>query len=145
MRERAKRITRAVFNMEKAYSLQKKSRVLEAELCLMYALDDGQPHSQKEISDKWLLPRTTMNTITKRWEREGFLTLIPIRGKRREMQIVLTDAGKQHAKNVLAVVYRAEDRALAKTLERYPDQFIEALEYFMVCLKEAFKEEQERM
>lgn len=145
MRERAKRITRAVFNMDKAYSLQKKSRVLEAELCLMYALDDGQPHSQKEISDKWLLPRTTMNTITKRWEREGFLTLIPIRGKRREMQIVLTDAGKQHAKNVLAVVYRAEDRALAKTLERYPDQFIEALEYFMVCLKEAFKEEQERM
>ena len=145
MRERAKRITRAVFNMDKAYSLQKKSRVLEAELCLMYALDDGQPHSQKEISDKWLLPRTTMNTITKRWEREGFLTLIPIRGKRREMQIVLTDAGKQHAKNVLAVVYRAEDRALAKTLERYPDQFIEVLEYFMVCLKEAFKEEQERM
>ena len=145
MRERAKRITRAVFNMDKAYSLQKKSRVLEAELCLMYALDDGQPHSQKEISDKWLLPRTTMNTITKRWEREGFLTLIPIRGKRREMQIVLTDAGKQHAKNVLAVVYRAEDRALAKTLERSPDQFIEALEYFMVCLKEAFKEEQERM
>ena len=143
MREKAKRIKLAIFNMDKTYLLRKrKDKVLEAELCLMYALDDGLPHSQKEISDAWSIPRTTMNTIIKRKEREGYLNLIPIPGKRREKQIVLTETGKQYAQGILGEVYRAEDKALSKTLQRYPEEFISALEYFVASLKEAFREEQ---
>ena len=146
MREKAKRIALAVFNLDKTYLLRKrKNRVLDAELCLMYALDDGLPHSQKEISDAWSIPRTTMNTIIKRRERDGYLTLIPIPGKRREKQIVLTESGKEYARNILAVVYRAEDQALSKTLERYPEEFISALEYFVNSLRTAFLEEQKNL
>ena len=119
MKEKAKRIALSIFNMEKAYFLQRRpKRVLEAELFLMYALEDGEPHSQKDIAENWLIPRTTVNTITKRWERAGYLTLVPIRGQKREMQIVLTDSGKQYAKDILADVHFAEDKALKKTLER---------------------------
>lgn len=142
MREKAKRIILAVFNMDHIYLLRKrKSKVLDAELCLMYALDDGLPHSQKEISDAWSIPRTTMNTVIKRRERDGYLNLIPIPGKRREKQIVLTEAGRQYAENILKVVYRAEDKALTRTLERYSEEFIGALEYFMENLRAAFREE----
>ena len=110
---------------------------------MMYALDDGKSHSQKEIAENLLLPRTTVNTIAKRWEKLGYLNLVPIPGQRREMKIVLTDAGKQFAKSILSSVYRAEDKALKQTLERYSEEFIEALEYYKSCLKDAFAEESE--
>jgi len=141
-RQNAKRLILALYNIDEAYyASEKKKRLSDAELCIMYALDDGQPHSQKEISDEWLVPKTTVNTITKKWETQGYLTLTPIQGKRREMQIILTDKGKAYANEFMSFVYRAEDKALTKTLDKYSDTFIEALEYFGARLKEAFEED----
>lgn len=142
IRYTAKRLIRALCNIDKTYYLsEKKRRLSDAELCMMYALDDGDPHSQKEIAEEWLVPKTTINTITKRWENEGLIVQIPIHGKRREMQITLTEAGKAYAKGFLSFIYEAEDTALRKTLERYPDTFIEALEYFGESLREALDEQ----
>ena len=115
MKETARRLNRALFNIDEAYLLSyNKKRVSNAELCVMYALDDGQLHSQKEISEEWLLPKTSVNTIVKRWEKEGYLTMVAIPGKRREMQIVLTDAGREYAKHLLFLQifqHNAEDAA----------------------------------
>jgi len=142
LRATAKRLILALYNIDEAYyASERKKRLSDAELCIMYALDDGQPHSQKEICEEWLIPKTTINTITKKWEAQGLLTLTPIVGKRREMQITLTAEGKAYAKDFMAFIYRAEDIALAKTLDKYSDSFIEALEYFGSNLKEAFEEE----
>ncbi|MCR4818807.1 MAG: MarR family transcriptional regulator [Fretibacterium sp.] len=106
----------------------------------MYALDDGEPHSQKEISRQWLITRQTVNTITKRWEKEGLLVQKPIPGRRREMQILLTKAGRKYAEEFLAFIYQAEEKAIQKTIERYSGEFIEAIGYFAQALKEAFSE-----
>lgn len=141
-RRTAKRLILALCNIDKTYYLsEKKKRLSDAELCIMYALDDGEPHSQKEIAEEWLVPKTTVNTITKRWEAEGLIVQTPIHGKRREMQITLTEAGKTYAKGFLSFIYKAEDAALRKTLSRYPDIFIEALEYFGENLTKAFEEQ----
>jgi len=142
IRTKAKRLILALYNIDEIYyTSEKKRRLSDAELCILYALDDGQPHSQKEICDKWLVPKTTINTITKKWEAQGILILTVIPGKRREMQITLTDAGKLFSKEILDFIYRAESTALAKTLDKYSDSFIEALEYFGKNLKEAFEED----
>ena len=142
IRAKAKRLILALYNIDEIYyTSEKKRRLSDAELCILYALDDGQPHSQKEICDKWLVPKTTINTITKKWESQGLLTLAAISGKRREMQITLTDSGKAFSKEILDFIYRAEDTALTKTLDKYSDAFIDALEYFGAELKKAFEEE----
>jgi len=142
IRVTAKRLILALYNIDEVYyASEKKRRLSDAELCILYALDDGQPHSQKEICEKWLVPKTTVNTITKKWESQGLLTLAAISGKRREMQITLTDSGKAFSKEILDFIYRAEDTALTKTLDKYSDAFIEALEYFGTELKKAFEEE----
>ena len=141
IRASAKRLILALYNIDEVYyASEKKQRLSDAELCILYALDDGQPHSQKEICEKWLVPKTTVNTITKKWESQGLLTLTAISGKRREMQITLTDSGKVFSKEILDFIYRAEDTALTKTLDKYSDTFIEALEYFGEKLREAFDE-----
>ena len=144
MRETARRLIFALYRIDEAYYLNEKNKKLsDAELCVMYALDDGKPHSQREISREWLLPKTSVNTIVKRWEKEGFLTMTPITGKRREMDIMLTDAGRTYAQDFMGFLYRAEDKALQKTLDRYSDTFIEAIEFFGASLQEAFSEELE--
>ena len=136
MRNLSRRLTEAIIKIGGIeYSIDKQIDINETELCLMYALDDGKSHSQREIADNWELPRTTLNTIVKRWEKEGFLTLKKISGKRREMEIRLTEKGTEKARNSLVLTYSAEDHALKKTIDRYSADFIEALEYYAEMLK----------
>ena len=104
----------------------------------MYTLDDGQPHSQKQICDEWGFPKTTLNSVIKKCEKEGYLTLLPIPGKRREMNICLTENGKAHAKQLLDNFYQAENSAMAETLNCYSEEFIDAIRYYNKCLKTGF-------
>lgn len=144
MRKTARRLILALYNIDEVYYLNEgQKKISDAELSVMYALDDGKPHSQREISQEWLVPKTSVNTIVKRWEKEGLLTQTPIPGKRREMHIMLTDAGREYAKDFMSFLYKAEDKALKKTLDKYSEEFIEAIEYFGESLKEAFSEELE--
>ena len=124
MREDARRLTTALFKIDEVYFANaQKNATKESELCLMYALDDGGPHSQRQIAEEWLIPKTTLNTIVKQWEREGLLTLSSMPGKRREMRVSLTEAGRACAKRSLA---------------RDSDEFVEAVEFFGQALKDAF-------
>ncbi len=108
----------------------------ESEMWLMYALDDGEPHSQKSLCRQWGFSKTTLNSTVKRLESQGILIQQPISGKRREKHILLTAAGKEYAKNILDPVYEAESDAISETLKKYPDQnFIEVFEFFGKCLK----------
>ena len=144
MREIARRLILALYSIDEVYYLNEgRKKISDAELSVMYAMDDGKPHSQREISQEWLVPKTTVNTIVKRWEKEGLLTQTAIPGKRREMNIMLTDAGREYAKSFMSFLYKAENKALKKTLDKYSDEFIEVIEYFGESLKEAFEEELE--
>lgn len=140
MRETARRLILALCKVDVVYLASEKNKpISDAEYCFMYALDDEQPHSQKDIGQEWLIPKTTINTIAKRWEREGLLTFVPVSGSRREMQIKLTDAGKLYVKEHLAFMYQAEEAALKKTLSQFDESFISAIEAFGRNLKEAFE------
>lgn len=134
----ARRLTLAIFKINGIEnSIDQKVAIGSAELCLMYALDDGQPHSQKQISEQWEISKTTLNTIVKRWEQEGLLILNKVPGKRREMEICLTESGQIRAKSALESVYFAENAAMRETVEKYSNLFVEALEYYAEALKKA--------
>lgn len=139
-RKMMRKFTIALNNIDEVYcSDTSQIGVKESELWLLYALDDGKTHSQKSICEEWGFPRTTLNTTIKQAEAAGHLTLTPIPGKRREMNICLTETGTRYAKQVLSSIYEAEDQAIKATMERYTADFISALEYFSVCLKSAFE------
>lgn len=87
----------------------KKSGVKPNLMWILYALNDGKSHSQKEISISWDIPITTINTIVKELIDDGYVELIHIPGKRREMNIILTDKGKAYSKNILNDIYKMED------------------------------------
>lgn len=142
MRGYSRRLTMAIVKVDGLeHALDKSNPINDSELCLMYALDDGKPHSQKQISEAWEISRTTLNTIVKRWEKDGLLTLIKISGKRREMQICLTEAGVKKVRSALKANYAAEDKAMRETVAKYSADFVEALEYYAKMLEKSVQAE----
>ncbi len=77
-------------------------------LWILYALNDGEGHSQKEICEEWAIPRSTANTIIKDLESKNYLVLSQIKGKRRELSVSLTPRGKEYADEILSDLYRKE-------------------------------------
>ena len=111
---------RALYHVDSFYDeFAKQSNVSSALLWVLYALNDGNSHTQIEISNDWELPKTTVNTVIKEIQKNGYVDLIPIKGKRREMSIVLTENGKKYAKE--AEVYKAfssDEYAIVAVLEK---------------------------
>ena len=87
-----------------------KFDVKENLLWILYALNDGKQHSQKEICDSWDLPRSTVNTIMKELENGGYVSLSQIKGEKRELSVSLTDNGQKYAEELLAELYEIEKR-----------------------------------
>ena len=111
------------------------SDLKENELMILYALADGVPYSQKQICDEWGIPRTTVNTIIKDWEKKRLVFLSSIPGKRREMNILLTKAGQELANSVLNKVFEMENTAMRETVEEFSPEFIRVLRHYETRLR----------
>lgn len=107
-------------------------------LWILYALNDDEKHSQKDICDGWSIPRTTINTIIKDLEQQQMVEMIPILGKRREKYVKLTEKGKEYADYVLAKLYEKEKRIFEKI--NNPDKFIKDLEALFNNVKSIIEE-----
>ena len=126
---------RALYHVDSFYDeFAKQSNVSSALLWVLYALNDGNPHTQIEISNDWELPKTTVNTVIKEIQKDGYVELVPIKGKRREMSIVLTESGKKFADNVLSDLYKKEAEVF-KALSSEEQEIVKVLEKLARKLK----------
>ena len=121
------------------YLFGKKCGINENTLAFLYALADGKPHSQKEISDEWIIPRTTINSIVKTMLARGSIQFCS-EHHTKEKAIVLTETGKEYADTYLTDIYLAEEKAISRTLQKFKPEFVSALEAFSDCLHEEFQE-----
>lgn len=119
------------------YFCAKHLGLKENELAILYALDDGRQHTQKEIGELWLIPKTTVNTIVRQYVKEGYITLT-CEKKSKEKIIELTEKGREYASLMLKNVYEAEECAMDLTLREYSNEFIKALECFSEHLSREF-------
>lgn len=122
------------------YMAAKKCAIKDNTLTLLYALDDGRPHSQKQICEEWFIPKTTLNTIVKECSRSGYITLIHEEHSK-EKVVSITENGREYAHEMLQGLYRAEGRALKKTLDHFSPEFVDALDLFTEFLQEEFEQD----
>ena len=80
--------------------MARKLGIKDNTLALLYALDDGAPHSQIEICRQWMIPKTTLNTIVQECIRKGYAELVSA-AHTKEKHILLTPAGRQAAEEAL--------------------------------------------
>ena len=110
------RLGKLVYKIDGAYEEYGRSCKIGSPnlLWILYALNDGERHSQKQICEDWDIPRSTANTIIKDLENSGYVSLSQIKGERRELLVSLTPSGKQYADGILSDLYRRERQIYAE-------------------------------
>lgn len=78
-------------------------------LCAIY--ESPTPLTQRQLAAEWHYPPQTVNSILKRLETEGLLTLTAAPDNRRSKQVHFTEKGSAFAARVIAPLIAAEDRA----------------------------------
>lgn len=116
------------------YRLLRTLNVKDNTFVLLYAISDGRSHTQKQICDEWLIPRTTLNTVVNECVQAGYIRLVAQGNK--EKKIVLTDSGKAFADSILTPIFAAEERAMEPFLEQ---GLVEQLESFTERLDGEFQ------
>lgn len=99
------------------------------EAMTLYALDLGRPCTQKQISQEWMIPKQTLNTIVKDLERQGYVCFEEQPG-RREKLVGFTQAGRAYAQEHLRELYQMEERAMAALSEDMRRAVVEATQTF---------------
>lgn len=129
------RLDTAINKLDGAYYLWARRHLLkENTLSVLYALDDGKPHTQAQIARDWLMPRSTVNTVVKELVALGYARLTKLNDK--EKCVELTAEGEVYAKAALKELYDAEIAAIDKTIEVFSPAFVDALEKYTdtLCL-----------
>ncbi len=122
------RLGKLVYQIDGVYEQYGKNCSLGSPnlLWILYALNDGKRHSQKQICDDWDIPRSTANTIIKDLEGKNYIALSQIKGERRELLVSLTPRGKEYADGILSDLYRRE-KEIYSELEA-PEALLSALQ-----------------
>lgn len=127
-----------IYRIDSHYTNFAKQENVKANLLwIMYALSDNKSHTQKAICEEWDLPLTTINTIVKDLENQGFVKLIKVDGKRREMNIVLTDEGKKFSDKLLKGLFDLEKQVF-ENIKKDADDIISKLTMLEKEIKETF-------
>ena len=138
--ETVRRIMLAINKVDGVYYLLARHQgINENTLAFLSALNDGEPHSQKQISDEWIMPRTTVNSIVKYMLSEGYIEFSEQKHTK-EKEIVLTEKGRKYTDELMNEIYLAEEKAIISTLQRFSPEFVEALEYFSSSLRAGLDE-----
>ena len=87
----------------KAHGLSVNSLLV---LCAIH--DGGDNCTQKKISQRWLIPKQTINMVFKNFERKGFVELYPMPEDKRNKVIRFTQEGKEYADNIVAELRKVE-------------------------------------
>lgn len=131
MRTQIKKLINAANVIDKTYAVKGRSMAVKPNIVvLFYAIANSENLSQSQLHNDWLLPLSTINTITTECRNAGYITLEQIPGKRRECYLRFTEKGKQFADMVLSEIHRAEEIAMEETIKRYSSEFVEALDFY---------------
>ena len=137
--EEVRSLVNAINKIDGAYYFcAKKMGIKENTLALLSALDDGRPHTQKQICEEWLIPKTTINTVVRELLRKDYITL-GAAGPTKEKTILLTQRGRQYADEIMEEMNLSEQRALERTLQDFSPEFVDAFECFAQNLCEEFE------
>ena len=122
------RLGKLVYQIDGVYEAYGKNCKLGSPnlLWILYALNDGKRHSQKQICDDWAIARSTANTIIKDLESKDYIALSQIKGERRELLVSLTESGKTYADGILSDLYRRE-REIYSEIEA-PEALLDTLQ-----------------
>lgn len=81
-------------------------------LCTLHS--NQEQCTQKMICEQWGMPKQTVNTILKDFEKKGYVTFANMQTDKRNMLISLTDSGKVYANEIETELHKLDNYAVDK-------------------------------
>ena len=70
--------------------------------------EGGNDCTQRKISQRWMIPKQTINMILKEFERKGLVELLPMQEDKRNKLIQFTSAGDEYADGIISKLRKEE-------------------------------------
>ncbi|MCI8648309.1 MAG: MarR family transcriptional regulator [Firmicutes bacterium] len=87
----------------------KKHGVSVNSLLVLSAIYEGQDTcTQKKISQRWLIPKQTINMVLKDFEKKGLVELLPVEEDKRNKRIRFTKEGQEYADTIVSQLRKVE-------------------------------------
>lgn len=102
--------------------------------------EGGESCTQKKISQRWMIPKQTVNMILKDFQKKGLVELLPLQKDKRNKQICFTQAGADYANTIITKLRKAElyavEKVGAKGMGQLNDNTALFVEFFIQAGKE---------
>ena len=117
-----------------------KTGLSDSGFSIMYSLVEfGDGCLQKDIADYYFISRKTINSSIKKLEAQGYIRLE--KGKRRDMHLYLTEAGKKFVDEEILPVFEIENTVLTEfSAEEYRQLLSLMRKYVALCREKIEKE-----
>ncbi len=87
----------------------KKQGLSSNSVLVLYSLYELKENcTQKSISQKWSIPKQTINTILKEFSANGYIELLADKEDKRNKLITLTPKGKTYASEIIEALHKRE-------------------------------------
>ena len=102
---------------------------------VLYSIDEVKDCTQKKISDLWLIPKQTVNSILNDLKEKGYVTVTPAKMNRKEKILAFTEGGETYAGALLEGLRNAEERAMRRLGAEACGHYVELSFAFMNAFK----------
>lgn len=115
-----------------------KLGISESEFMVLYALVEINAVRQKDIVDYFSISKQTINSAVKKLVRNQIVELKQAKG--REMQIILTPAGKIFTQEKMAPIVNCEKKALAAMGKKESQELVRLTKMYLENFKGQIKQ-----
>lgn len=106
--------------MDSIYNkLAKSSGLSDTAFWIIYTIkNEKETYKQKDLCNMWFYSKQTVNSSLKKLEEQNIIQLISVPENRKDKKVVLTEHGRQFAKELIEPVIEIEKKSLANIKER---------------------------
>ncbi len=91
--------------------------------------------TQKQICDKTLLPKQTVNNVVTSFYKSGYVELRELPENRRIKTIHLTAKGKQYAETLIPHIHQADKKAMETLTEQQQNELLTLMEHYVAAFR----------
>ena len=104
-------------------------------LILYSFYDEKDELTQKSISQKWMIPKQTVNTILKDYMQRGFIEAVSMPEDKRNKILKLTKSGKEYANEIIGKLQEKELFVMQKLGMENVTKMNDIMERFIVLFR----------
>lgn len=113
----------------------RKSGISYNALYILNAVQQIENCTQKQICERTLLPKQTVNNVITGFFKSGYIELLELPENRRIKTIHLTEKGREYANTLIPHIHQADRLAMETLTEEQQDMLLHLIERYVSAFR----------